>query len=238
MTNSETVQSLVESNKIYQMVTERLDLIDSNSVEDLSFESELMELILEFYSTDESDLPIEKLRKFSMLQVMRYLQASHKMYISKTLPEIEQSMAHIQRRFYDTPEILNALVLFFNDYKTRFLDHIRMEERDFFPYLKQLHGASNGEFSTQQVKDLLSNVSLDEFIGDHDAIEDELKNVSKIIHSYAMDENVPLPFKVFLNQVELFEMDLRKHAIIEDHVLVPMAQKMEAELRIRYPQPL
>lgn len=233
MTNTETVQSLIESNKIYQMVTERLDLIDKNNKTDLNFESELMALILEFYSDDESDVSVEKLKKFSMLQVMHYLQASHKLYISKTLPEIEQSMYHIQRRYYETPDILNALVLFFNDYKTRFLEHIRMEEKDFFPYLKKLNAAFNEEISPEETKKLLSCTSIDNFTTDHDAIEDELKNVSKIIHTYSEEETVPLPFKVFLNQVELFEMDLRKHAIIEDHVLAPLALKMEKELRAR-----
>jgi regulator of cell morphogenesis and NO signaling len=233
MTNTETVQSLIESNKIYQMVTERLDLIEKSSKNDLNFESELMELILEFYSGDESDVSLEKLKKFSMLQVMHYLQASHKLYISKTLPEIEQSMYHIQRRYYETPDILNALVLFFNDYKTRFLEHIRMEEKDFFPYLKKLNAAFNNEISSEDLAILLKSTSVDDFTTDHDAIEDELKNVSKIIHTYSEEETVPLPFKVFLNQVELFEMDLRKHAIIEEHVLVPIAMKLEKELRAR-----
>ncbi|MBX2954000.1 MAG: hemerythrin [Leadbetterella sp.] len=231
---SETVQSLVESAKIYQMVTERLDLIDNPAKEELTFESELMELILEFYSGDETDLPVEKLQKFSMMQVMYYLQASHKLYISKTLPEIEQSMAHIQRRYYETPQILDALVLFFNHYKTHFLEHIRMEERDFFPYLKKLHHAYTGGLSGEEITELLNNTSLNQFMDDHDAVEDELRNVSTIIHTYSEDEMIPLPFKVFLNQVELFEMDLRKHAIIEDHVLVPMAQKIEKELRERF----
>jgi regulator of cell morphogenesis and NO signaling len=233
MTNTETVQSLIESNKIYQMVTERLDLIEKSSKNDLNFESELMELILEFYSGDESDVSLEKLKKFSMLQVMHYLQASHKLYISKTLPEIEQSMYHIQRRYYETPDILNALVLFFNDYKTRFLEHIRMEEKDFFPYLKKLNAAFNNEISSEDLAILLKSTSVDDFTTDHDAIEDELKNVSKIIHTYSEEETVPLPFKVFLNQVELFEMDLRKHAIIEEHVLVPIAMKIEKDLRAR-----
>jgi len=168
------------------------------------------------------------------VQVMYYLQASHKLYISKTLPEIEQSMAHIQRRYYDTPQILDALVLFFNQYKTSFLEHIRMEERDFFPYLKKLHHAYTGDLNGEEVQELLNNTSLDQFMDDHDAVEDELKHVSTIIHSYSEAEMIPLPFKVFLNQVELFEMDLRKHAIIEDHVLVPMAQKIEKELRERF----
>jgi len=39
-----------------------------------------------------------------------------------------------------------------------------------------------------------------------------------------------LPYKIFLNQVELFELELRKHAIIEDHVLVPMALELEQQL--------
>jgi regulator of cell morphogenesis and NO signaling len=47
-----------------------------------------------------------------------------------------------------------------------------------------------------------------------------------------LNEETPLPYRVFLNQVELFEMELRKHAIIEDHVLVPMAREMEAKLKL------
>lgn len=230
MTYSDTVQSLVESNKIYQLVTERLDLISNNT---LNFESELMELIFELYSPQETTSLPEKLQKFSMNQVMHYLQASHKMYISKTLPQIEQSMAHIQQRFYETPQILNALVLFFNDYKTRFLEHLRMEERDFFPHLKQLQKAFSENASKEELEKILSKTSVKQFISDHDAIEDELKNVSILIHTYSETEEIPLPFKVFLNQVELFELDLRKHAIIEDHVLVPIALRIEEELKKR-----
>lgn len=233
MKNSDSVQSLVESDKLYQLVTQRLSLVEDKSETPISFESDLMAFILELYSGVETSLEEEKLSKFSIPQVLHYLKASHKLYISKTLPEIEQSMAHIQKRNYDTSEILNALVLFFNDYKVRFLDHIRMEEKDFFPYIKKLIEAYSGSMSPQELNNLLNNTSINQFIDDHDAIEDELKTVSLIIHSYAEEEKVPLPFKVFLNQVELFEMDLRKHAIIEDYVLVPMVQKIEKELRSR-----
>ena len=220
MEMSETVQHLVESAKIYQMVTERLDLIQSHT-----FESELIEWILDIYSQDEP--PVEGLQKFSMPQVMYYLQASHKLYLSKTLPEIEQSMAHIQKRHDDT--LLHALILFFNHYKIDFLEHIRMEERDLFPYLKKLHEIDPQSTSKEEIATLLSQSPMEKF--EHDAIEDELKRVSDIIHHYCGDEEVPLPFKVFLNQVEIFEMDLRKHAFIEDHVLMPMAQRKEAELK-------
>ncbi len=218
MEKSETVQHLVESAKLYQSITERLELIEPQS-----FESGLVEWILEVYYQE--DPPLDA--AFSMPQVMHYLQASHKLYISKTLPEIEQSMAHIQRRYDDA--LLNALVLFFNAYKVDFLEHIRMEERILFPYLKKLDQAAKGLMGQEEVKQLLEHSPLTNL--DHDAIEDELQKVSEIIHLYGEEGDIPLPFKVFLNQVEIFEMDLRKHALIEDHVLLPMAVRMETELR-------
>nr|MCU0468987.1 hemerythrin [Arcicella sp.] len=59
----------------------------------------------------------------------------------------------------------------------------------------------------------------------------ELKQVSQIIKKYSDNETVPLPFKIFMNQVDLFEIELRKHAIIEDHVLVPMVIELEQKLK-------
>ena len=60
------------------------------------------------------------------------------------------------------------------------------------------------------------NFSIEKFISSHSPIEDELKEVSQIIKQYSGNEATPLPYKIFLNQVELFELELRKHAIIED----------------------
>lgn len=73
--------------------------------------------------------------------------------------------------------------------------------------------------------------SIEKFIASHSPIEDELKEVSEIIKQYSDNKTTPLPYKVFLNQVELFELELRKHAIIEDHVLVPMVVELERKTK-------
>lgn len=91
--------------------------------------------------------------------------------------------------------------------------------------------ASKGEMPSKEVDELLNNCSIASFDDNHDPIEDDLKSVSSIIHSYSANVETPLPYRVFLNQVELFEMELRKHAIIEDHVLVPMAREIESRLK-------
>jgi regulator of cell morphogenesis and NO signaling len=233
--DAKTLESLVETNKMYQLVTERLEVIDP-AAQDIyarfNMESELMEVILELYHNDEDNFPFQKLHKFSIEQVLAYLQASHKFYLSKKLPEIEQTMMHIFNKYGSTHKILASLTSFFNDYKNRLVEHIRMEEKTFFPYIKSLIAASKGEMTTTEVQTLLNGCSIASFDDNHDPIEDDLKTVSSIIHSYSLNEETPLPYRVFLNQVELFEMELRKHAIIEDHVLVPMAREMEAKLKL------
>lgn len=233
--DARTLEDLVETNKMYQLVTERLEVVDP-SAQDIyarfNMESELMELILELYHNDEENFQFQKLNKFSIDQVLSYLQASHKFYLSKKLPEIEQTMMHIFNKYGRTHQILASLTSFFNDYKNRLVEHIRMEEKAFFPYIKTLISASKGEMSSEDIQILLANCSIASFDDNHDPIEDDLKMVSSIIHSYSANEETPLPYRVFMNQVELFEMELRKHAIIEDHVLVPMAREIEAKLRV------
>ncbi len=60
--------------------------------------------------------------------------------------------------------------------------------------------------------------------------EDELKEVNEIINKYSKNENPPLPYRIFLNQVQIFELELRKHAIIEDHVLLPLVLELEKKV--------
>jgi regulator of cell morphogenesis and NO signaling len=231
--NRNSMDELIENSKMYQMVTERLEVVDplaENLAARFDMEADLMELILDLYSSGGEELSGQKLRNFSIDQVISYLQASHKLYLSKKLPEIEQTMVHIFNKYSQTHQLLTALTIFFNDYKNRLVAHIRMEERDFFPFIKRLSLASKNQLDREEVAELLKNNSIAAFDDNHDPIEDDLKKVSTLIHSYSKDTETPLPYRVFLNQVEIFELELRKHAFIEDHILVPMAKEIEAKL--------
>lgn len=218
---------LINGSLLHQSVTERLDAADKSPIE---LDGELIELILDLYN-DDRDFPYQKIRKFSIGEILTYLQATHRYYLTKKLPEIEQSLLHIFSRYGKTHELLAELCFFFNDYKNDLIDHIKMEEREFFPYIKRLVKAADGELSAEEISGLLSKASIAQFTDHHDSIEDELKEVSQIIKRYSEYETTPFPYRIFLNQVELFELELRKHAIIEDHVLVPMAKELEEKLR-------
>ncbi|MDZ7935262.1 MAG: hypothetical protein U5M51_09915 [Emticicia sp.] len=124
-----------------------------------------------------------------------------------------------------------SLAIFFNNYKNKLVDHIRMEEKQLFPYIRRMIVASKVRPVCAESLEIDLEFSIEKFISSHSPIEDELKELIGIIKKFSDNETTPLPYKIFLNQVELFELELRKHAIIEDHVLVPMVIELEKKTK-------
>lgn len=183
----------------------------------------------------DEELGSEELRRFSLPQLVMYLQSTHRYYLQKKLPEIEQSLWHI---FYkcqqaEAHQVLSSLVLFFNRYKEELIAHIQLEEKGFFPYIWRLNQAHSEGWGGDQLHQVLSESPLQKFNDEHHSIEDELSTVKSILFDYAQGDDLPLSFRVFLNQVEFFELELRKHALIEDHVLVPLVKEIEKEVSER-----
>jgi regulator of cell morphogenesis and NO signaling len=227
-----SVNDIMDNTKILQLITERLENVNLNkNVDNWEMNHELIGLILELYNDDE-DFVYEKMRKFSIEDILNYLQATHQYYLEKKLPEIEQSMLHIYSKYTESHRLLSSLMVFFNDYKNQLIAHIRMEERYLFPYIRRMIIASKTKTICAKNLSIDPFFSIKKFIASHLPIEDELKEVSRIIRQFSGNEAIPLPFKIFMNQVDLFEIELRKHAIIEDHVLVPMVIELENRLKV------
>jgi regulator of cell morphogenesis and NO signaling len=225
------VNNLINSSKMLQMITERLDITPkTKATKHIEMNPELIELILDLYN-DDADFPFEKMQRFSVEQILDYLQTTHQYYLSKKLPEIEQSLLHIFSKYGQSHQLLASLAIFFNIYKNKLVDHILMEEKQLFPYIRRMIIASKVKAVCAESLEIDMEFSIEKFISSHSPIEDELKEVSEIIKKYSDNKTTPLPYKVFLNQVELFELELRKHAIIEDHVLVPMVIELEKQTK-------
>lgn len=193
--------------------------------------TELIEMILDLYEND-GEISPEKLQNISISDVLAYLRSTHQYYLTKTLPEIEQSIVHFLIRYGQENQLLTSLAYFFNEYKKHLVEHIVMEERELFPYIQNLVDVSaNPALFEKKISN--KEFRIKSFIDSHSPIEDELQEVNQIIHKYSegqTKQEVPLPYQIFLNQVEIFELELRKHAIIEDSILVPMALELEQKV--------
>ena len=179
----------------------------------------------------DADMLIHQMESLSVGQLIDYLKASHVYYLSKIVPEIEQSLMHVISKHGQSHSILAGLALYFNTYKKKLVRHIQMEEVHFFPFIENMILAEKGELSQQDIEQLLSSGGIEYFEESHEAIEDELQVVYSMIKEITTKQDLVMPFEIFMNQVSRFEYELRKHAIIEDMVLLKKATELENKLR-------
>lgn len=162
----------------------------------------------------------EKFAQFATEDIIDYLIFNHHYYMTKKLPELQQSIVHVFGQ-EDVSNLLRTLALFFGKYQKDLISHIKMEENVFFPMVKSLLTNSKEQLSKTE-----KWTAFVEFIGNHDPIEDELQKVNLIIKEAVKDLKVPFSYSVFMNQIDLFELDLKRHGIIEDEVLLPRVEAL------------
>jgi regulator of cell morphogenesis and NO signaling len=118
------------------------------------------------------------------------------------------------------------------DYKKKLEQHILFEEAIFFPYLEELlEQAENPHpFVTR-----FPNFSTCSFLKGHTDIESGLSEIREQLVKYNPEKakNTPLPYRVFLTQLHYLEIDLQKHAQIEDVILIKKAIEIEKNIKLK-----
>ncbi len=188
--------------------------------EELSFFSEIVRI----FST-EQDLPLEQLKSFPAKVILTYLTNSHRYYLSKRLPEIEQTLEQLTAQNIHIPNYLNG---FFAWVRQNMEKHFRIEEQSLFPYIELLEKIQLHTIEPHYLKELYKGFSVERFIASHDdEIENQLSEVKKqIVRSFGSVEEL-FPYRVLIHKLDLLEKDLRLHARVEDEVLVPKALEWE-----------
>lgn len=236
MYSESTIKELVEGNKLYHILNDKLDInlndyhktfpqICSEKKMDYLF----IEKLLKIY--DETLIfPFDELNDCCLNELLSYLKKSHVFYLQKKLPEIEQTSIQVFKKYNDSHPLLAYMCMFFSEYKKHLIKHIAYEEKKLFPYISKLLKADFENWSVENTLNLLNEFSTREFLSQHSNVEDELTEVRKVILNSTAQSKTPLPYNVLINQLHYFEIELTKHAIIEDEVLIPKVIELEAHL--------
>lgn len=169
---------------------------------------------------DKDTLAVKDFDLLETMELMKYLESNHTLYLNSKLPELEQSMHHVFGAEELSP-VLRDLVLFFNAYKKKLVQHIEMEENVFFPLVKRL---LQNKHSKQDWESFL------EFTENHDDVEEDLAKVVELIQAYSKENSLPLSYRIFLRQIENFNVSLNKHAFLEDEILLPRIHALMANM--------
>lgn len=155
-----------------------------------------------------------ELRQIPVDGVVRYLQASHRDYIERRLPGLIDAVRGLSLEGGDA-----MLAAFCEKYRQEVVAHFRYEEEVVFPYIRLLLEGGKPDYKIGEYE---SNHS------DIDAALEDLKNllVKFLSHSCSIERSRPVLMELFG-----FEYDLRKHTQLEDTILIPMVERLDAGVR-------
>ena len=92
-----------------------------------------------------------------------------------------------------------------------------------FPYVLNLHERiKNGEHKNQ-----LKEYSVIEYRDHHNDIEEKLEDLKKLLIKYLPEKSDRIIRRKLLFSLFELEYDLNVHSQIEEHILIPLVEKME-----------
>lgn len=146
--------------------------------------------------------------------IVDFLLNSHSYILTYKFPHIRANLLAALDAHHS--DINPAIVQFFDDYVEHVRKHFAYEERNVFPYVRDLAAG----------RTITTTYTIERFRIHHDRIAEKLSELKNIILRYYTTSVPNLMYDVL---VDLFtaEKDLKNHNDIENLILIPMTQKME-----------
>lgn len=230
-----TLQSMIHQNASMQLFCDKFEIPQSERIVPIKqlkqegpLKTEIIQVLLKTYD-EHFEFPYEELNTFSIAELLDYLKLTHRFYLQKKLPEIEQTIQNLFQDYATADPLLVILYSFFVQYKAKLERHIRFEEKSLFPYIETLLEIEAGRENVTLLEERYSGFSAKQFLTAHNDVEEDLKTVRQTIEQHIHQHKIPLPFRIFQSQLQHFEIDLCKHAIIEDEILLPKVLELEQQ---------
>ncbi len=186
------------------------------------------------------DLVIRKFTEVSQIQarniqslidytpdvIIEFLKHNHFIFIKKRLPYLSDLVSKITPQH---SEILHELQFIFPLFLEEFIRHIYEEEDQQFSYILKLYRFETKGIADEFLYEELEKLSVGRFQEEH-SHETGLKGIRELTQHFLITENTPLHEKVILTTLKNFDAELNQHALLENNVLFPKAQKLEQKI--------
>jgi len=162
------------------------------------------------------DIDAELLGKVSPVAVVEFLHNSHDYFTGYKFPHIRQNLLAALDEHQS--EVNPAIISFFDDYVERAKAHFDHEEKVVFPYVRRLVDSHD------------SSYSIAIFRRHHEEVSESLSDLKNVILRYYATS---VPNRMYDVLVDIYncEEDLASHGDIENEILTPMVEAIEAKRR-------
>ena len=183
--------------------------------EEAGIDAGLFILVVNFILTGQ--LSEEELSGKALCGVVDFLQKSHTYFLGYKFPHIRANLLNALDEAHS--DINPAIVGFFDSYVNEVRKHFEYEDVTVFPYVRSL---------ADNVPD--SGFRIDTFSKHHDEMGEKLADLKSLILRFY---TTSVPDRMYDVLVDIYncEEDLDTHRDIENHVLVPGAERLERKIK-------
>lgn len=161
----------------------------------------------------------EALKAADPLSVLEYLHNSHSVYIDDGFTALERLMNELVSPCTERQK--KIFLDFLGGYRKEVENHFDYEEKVFFPYVEAVvKGNATGDYSASVFEE------------NHSNIEEKLNDLKNIVMKYLPAVCDSRTAGDVLYALFSLSEDLERHTNIENLVLVPMVNRLEAERRL------
>ncbi len=183
---------------------------------------------------DEDYSPINKLQNLPLEITVNYLLKSHQYFNKVKLPHIENLISKLEWISAENKKNKSILNKFFIQYRKEVTEHTLHEENEVYPFIIEIEKNYNLLENNIDFSKLLENKSVIKYAETHDELNTSLLDLKNIIIKYLPpSDNIDITEQI-LNEIFDLEKDMKDHTDIENSVVIPVAIKMENELRKRF----
>jgi regulator of cell morphogenesis and NO signaling len=188
-----------------------------------------LEIINSFLNEDY--FPQNQLQSFPMKLIIEYINRSHVYYTDLKIPQIENLMNKLYQEAPDkTKKSFQLIIDFFAVYKKELFIHIENEEENVHPYILKIDDAYQYDKITPEIKEMVKEESINNYVDEHDNVEDKLFDLKSLIIKYLPPASDYTLSNSLLFELFRLERDLNDHSRIEEKILVPKVQLIEEQI--------
>ena len=174
----------------------------------------LFATLCEIYTSDNPKVELEKLDTSDIPVLLRILRNTHRHYLEASIVAIHDNVHRMTQMC--SPENSAVINRFFDDYELDIKTHIHFEEKVVFKYIEGLlKGERDSRFSVDMLREM------------HDDAEDKLTDFKNIVMSHLPDSDTSDARYEVLVGILNVEDAIRRHTVIEEKVLLPLAELLE-----------
>lgn len=176
---------------------------------------------------NENYFPENRLKSFSVKQVVDYLTETHKYYTEYVIPELERLIGLLFLNEKSENQDSRIIKQFLKKYKREFLEHISYEEEFVFPYINCISSESDAAGCVTDIS-RFKNFTISDFEARHSDIEEKIVDLKNVMIKYLRPGYNNYIGNAIISNLILFEKDLEKHTRIEERILIPKVKLLES----------